>query len=270
MALELQELLTNPVFIVFILFVVGAILFALRSYFRPLSYAIGHDFIDGLLSIADEFIGIGITGIDVGDWIAGGILFWNYRPIVGWKLAALFALEAANFFISFAPVFGGYVEIFFNFFPIVSLVILYKQYQANQIYDDIKDCDAYLKQENADVEKDLAVQVNDFMQAYSQQHYEDVMAKGNAVKKSILGQVKLLVEDKLLAVEKQLRELPKEQADAFQRTVEQIREEVDSDWRAATQHAQELLGNVSAAVYEIQMRQTDKQQFRAAYSQRHN
>ncbi len=260
MALELSELLTNPVFLVFILFAVCAILFALRSYFKALLSAASYDYIiDGGFSFADELVGIGITGFDVGDWIAMGILFWKYRPIVGWKLATLFALEAANFIVpSFIPIWGEGIEFFFNVFPLVSLVILYKQYQANQIYEEVKNCDTSLKQENAPLEKDLAVQVNDFMQAYSQQHYQDIMAKGKAVKKSLLGQIKLLVEYKLLAVEKQLRGLPKEQAEAFQRAIEQIQQEFDSDWCAAAQLAQELLGNVSAAVYQIQMKEQGK------------
>ncbi len=262
MAVELQELLTNPIFIVFILFVVGAILFALHSYFKALLSAASYDYlIDGGFSFADEFVGIGLTGFDVGDWIAMVILFWKYVPVVGWKVALLFALEAANFIVpSFIPLFGTEIEVFFNLFPLVSLVILYKQYQANQMYNDIKECDTYLKQENAPVEKDLAVQINDFMQVYNQQHYEDVKNKGKAVKKDILGQIALLVEDKLLAVEKQLRELPKEQADAFQRAVEQVRQEVDSDWHAAAQHAQELLSQVSSAVYrELQEQESRKQ-----------
>jgi hypothetical protein len=259
MAIELQELLTNPVFIVFLLFVVGAIFYTLRSYFKALLSAASYDYlIDGGFSFADELVGIGITGIDIGDWVAAGILFWKYRPLVGNWWALLFAAEAANFLLSLIPSIGEGIEVFFNLFPLVSLVILYKQYQANQIYDEVKDCDTYLKQENAPAEKDISVEVNDFMQAYSQQHYQDIMAKGKAVKKSILGQVKLLVEDKLLAVEKQLRELPKEQVDAFQRAIEQTQQEFDSDWRAAAQHAQELLGNVSAVVYQIQMQEQGK------------
>lgn len=265
MTIELQELLINPVFIVFILFVVGAIFFALRSYFKALIYATSYDYlIDGGLSFADELVGIGITGIDVGDWIAGGILFWKYRPIVGWEVAALFAAEAANFGLSLIPGIGEGIEIFFNFFPVVSLVILHKQYQANQIYEKVTECDAYLKQENASVEKDLVVQVHDFMQAYSEQHYEEAMEKGKAVKTDILAQVTLCVEDKLLSVEKQLRDLPKEQANAFQRAVEQVREESDSDWRAAAQHAQELLSQVSSAVYHLQLQEQQGQERRAA------
>lgn len=265
MAIELQELLTNPIFIVFILFVVGTILFALRSYFKALIYATSYDYlIDGGLSFADELVGIGITGIDVGDWIAGGILFWKYRSIVGWKFAALFAAEAANFGLSLIPGIGEGIEIFFNFFPIVSLVILYKQYQANHAYEEVMECDAYLKQETASAEKDLAVQVHDFMHAYSEQHYEEAMEKGKAVKKDILAQVTLCIEDKLLSVEKQLRALPKQQADAFQRAVEQVREEVDSNWRAAAQHAQELLSQVSSAVYHFQLQEREEQERRAA------
>jgi len=74
--------------------------------------------IDGGFSFADEAIGIGLAGLDVGDWIASILIYLRSRRHAGLFIAIFAAWEATNFLpVSLIPVIGTGVEIFTNIFP---------------------------------------------------------------------------------------------------------------------------------------------------------
>ncbi|PIN79555.1 hypothetical protein COV16_03685 [Candidatus Woesearchaeota archaeon CG10_big_fil_rev_8_21_14_0_10_34_8] len=254
---SITEILMNPVLIVVVVFIFTLILYSLRSYFSALISSLFYDYvIDAGFSFADELLGIGIAGVDVGDWIAAGILFLKYRKKVGNVWALIFAAEASNFLLSFIPGIGEGIEFFFNLFPLVTLVILYKQYQATGIYNGIKEYDDYLKQENGNVEKKMKAQVDNIHELYEKQDYQELKNLGDSVKESLHAQTKLIIEDKLINIEKQISMLPREQQAQFQQAVDQIKQDMDTNWREAVQYADELLNQVSSLAYQAQSQAT--------------
>ncbi|MFH1589008.1 MAG: hypothetical protein ABIB43_00380 [archaeon] len=104
--------------------VIAVLVFILMNiFFKKYASALFYDYIvDGALSFADNFIGVGLVGLDIGDWIAAIIIFSREKKISGKMVAFLVAWEAANFLpLSLIPVVGEGIEIFFNFFPAVFL-----------------------------------------------------------------------------------------------------------------------------------------------------
>lgn len=81
--------------------------------------------VDGLGSFLDNLIGIGIMGLDVGDFIAGIIIFFRFRKSVGNLWAFIALLEAWNFFLGFIPGVGEVFETIFGFIPAVTLLTLF-------------------------------------------------------------------------------------------------------------------------------------------------
>ncbi len=82
--------------------------------------------VDGAMSFADELLGIGIAGLDVGDWIAAVIIFVNERKRTGNFVAGLAAWEATNFLpLSFIPGVGEVIEVITNFFPAVTILRMF-------------------------------------------------------------------------------------------------------------------------------------------------
>lgn len=102
---------------------IGAALFLILAFFfRHTISALFYDYvIDFGLSTADNFLaGAGLIGLDIGDWLAAIIIFSHEKKISGSFVAFFAAWEAANFLpLSFIPVIGEGIEIFFNLFPAV-------------------------------------------------------------------------------------------------------------------------------------------------------
>ncbi|QQG39997.1 MAG: hypothetical protein HYS81_01125 [Candidatus Aenigmatarchaeota archaeon] len=103
----------------------GIVLFvALALVFRRYIETLAYDFlVDGLFSFADNFVfGLGLIGIDIGDWIAAMMIFNKEKKISGTGVGLFLAWEAANLIpLSFIPVVGDTLEIALGFFPAVTL-----------------------------------------------------------------------------------------------------------------------------------------------------
>ncbi|MFH1053380.1 MAG: hypothetical protein V1740_03095 [Candidatus Woesearchaeota archaeon] len=92
---------------IFVLFLVLGLLF--RKYLS----AFFLDGVDLVLSFVDEFFG-GDLMMDWGDWIAAIVIFAKERKITNWWLAAIVAMEAANFIPG--------LDYITNFFPAVTII----------------------------------------------------------------------------------------------------------------------------------------------------
>ncbi len=106
----------------------GGLFLVLALLFRHTITALFYDYvIDFGLSTLDNFIaGAGLIGLDFGDWLAALIIFFHEKKISGGSVAFLAAWEATNFLpLSFIPVVGEGIEIFFNFFPAVFISRLF-------------------------------------------------------------------------------------------------------------------------------------------------
>ncbi len=76
--------------------VVTVVFFVFRRYITALIYDYVVDF---GLSTLDNFLGgIGLVGVDIGDFLAAPIIFFKERKITGFFFALFVAWEAANFF----------------------------------------------------------------------------------------------------------------------------------------------------------------------------
>ncbi len=112
---------------VVVMLIISAIFF--RRSFSGLIYDYA---VDGALSFADNFLfGLGLIGIDIGDWIAAFLIFKKERKISGKAVALFCAWEATNFLpVSFIPVVGEIVEFFTNLCPTVTITrILFNKYK---------------------------------------------------------------------------------------------------------------------------------------------
>ncbi len=120
-------------FLEIILIIVGVLVIS-AIFFRRYFSALIYDYvIDGGLSFADNFLfGLGLIGLDIGDWIAAFLIFKKERKITGGAIAGFAAWEAANFLpISLIPVVGEAVEVFFNLFPAVFISrLLFNKYSS--------------------------------------------------------------------------------------------------------------------------------------------
>src|SRR3989338_9989382 len=98
---SIADIIGNPIFWLICAFFVLALIYSLRSYIKALGTSLFFDYgADAGLSFGDELLGIGITGLDVGDWLGGVLMFLKYRQQVGTGWALLFLAEAANFGLS--------------------------------------------------------------------------------------------------------------------------------------------------------------------------
>ncbi len=264
MAMDIIQLVQNPLFLVFFLFIIVALLYAFRSYIGPLLTALVFDYgVDAGLSLADDFVGAGLAGVDVGDWVAAVILFTKYRGQVGTGWAILFAAEAANFGLSFIPGIGEGIELFFSAVPIVSLVIFYKQYEANQFYYPIKDYAVYLRQENAEKFQNVEETVTAFEKEYASGNYEKIKKEGKLVKEDLFGQVQQTILAKLSKAQQYIITTLQKEADAgtgklhqqdittLSNAIQQATRDIETDWHLADSEANQILHSVSSLVYQV-------------------
>lgn len=262
--MDIIQLVQNPLFLLFLLFIIVAFLYAFRSYIGPLVTALFFDYvIDAGLSFADDLIGVGLTGIDVGDWVAAVILFTKYKGQVGNAWAILFALEAANFGLSFIPGIGEGFELLFSAVPIVSLVIFYKQYEANQFYYPIKEYAVYLRDENAEKFKNVEETVKAFEKEYSTGNYEKIKREGKLVKEELFGQVQQTITGKLSRAQQYIITTLQKEVDAgsgklhqqdiatLSNAIQQATRDIETDWRLADSEANQILHSVSSLVYQV-------------------
>lgn len=244
MAINIGALLAQPSSWIIIAVILLAILYSFRSYFGALVYALP---LDGLDALASDLFPI------VGDAAAGIAIFLFYRKRIGDGWAAFLFLEANNFFAEFwLPGIGAGLEIFFNFFPAITFVILYKQWQANQIYQPIKEYYEYLDQESPEIAKQLEPEYKEAKDLYDSYAYLTFEQKGPAKKEALFLAIKEVIEEKLIAAEQQLSALPQEEAQQYQQRIQAVKDEIDTDWRDAASYAQELEQQISSRATQTQ------------------
>jgi hypothetical protein len=265
MAMDIIQLVQNPLFLLFILFMIIAFLYAFRSYIGPLLTALFFDYgVDAGLSFADDFLGgAGLTGLDIGDWVAACILFAKYRKQVGNGWALLFAAEAANFGLSFIPGIGEGIELLFSAVPLVSLVIFYKQYQANQVYYPVKEYAAYLRQENVEKFQNVEEAVRAFEKEYASGNYEKIGEDGKIVKDDLFGKVQQTILAKLSRAQQYIITTLQKEVDAgtgklhqqdittLSNAIQQATRDIETDWHLADSEANQILHSVSSLVYQV-------------------
>ena len=107
--------LEHMILIGIVVLVISFIFF--RRYFSALIY----DVMDGILSFLDNFVGgVGLLGLDIGDWVAAFIIFKREKKITGKLFAGIAAWEATNLIpFSFIPIFGEILEFILGFVPTV-------------------------------------------------------------------------------------------------------------------------------------------------------
>lgn len=257
------DVLTNPVFWIFIAVCFGVIVYSLRSYFVALFTSLFFDYaVDAGLSFGDNLLGgVGLAGADVGDIAAGIILFMKYKKQVGWGWALLFFAEAANFGLSVIPGIGEGLEIIFNFFPLVTVVILWKQTQANQIYFPVKEYQEYLKNENPEIAQKIDGEGKRIEELYTASAYQELLKEGTGIRESLFGEVKQSIQAKLNQAQQHLIEtlekeaeqgtFQKETIDTIRAAIGQAQGELETDWKQADADANQIL----ASVQEQQVRE---------------
>ncbi len=272
------ELIQNPFFFVFILFLVVALLYAFRSYISVLLVSLFFDYgVDAGLSFADNFLaGAGLTGVDIGDLVAAFILFTKYRSQVGWKWALLFALEAANFGLSIIPWVGEGIELFFSAVPIVSIIIFWKQYKANQIYYPIKEYAAYLRDENVEKVHTLEENISDFEKEYNHGNYEKIEEDGCVLKDDLFAEVRQYIMEKLsraqqyiiTTLQKEVQigtgKILQQDINTLTGAIQKATRDIETDWRMADKEANQILQTVSSIMYRVGKEETDTDQFKQA------
>ena len=132
--------LTQVIALIVMVFAVLLLVFRkkISVYFTSLAYDYG---VDALFSFLDNFIyGIGLIGLDIGDWIAAGLIFSRQKKITGGFIAFIVAWEAANFLpASLIPGIGEAIEVFFNLFPAVTIsyFLFNKENKAKEMEDNL-------------------------------------------------------------------------------------------------------------------------------------
>lgn len=266
------DLLVNPIFWLICAFFVLAIIYSLRSYIKALFTSLFFDYgVDAGLSFGDELLGIGITGIDIGDWIGGVLLFLKYRQQVGTDWALLFLAEAANFGLSLIPGIGEGFELFFNIIPIATIVVLLKQYQANQVYNSVKAYADYLKQEQTSSTEGIKKEIQEIEGLYNSCAYQQLFTLGAGIQEGLAAEVKQLVQNKLSRAQQQvMTTLQKEvqlgtgkihQQDiaAVSAAIQRALEELETDWKQADADANQILHTVSSLVYQTQQESSQQE-----------
>ena len=261
----LGDIISNPVFWLICAFFVLALVYSLRSYIRALGTSLFFDYgIDAGLSFGDELLGIGVTGLDVGDWIGAVLMFLKYRQQVGTGWALLFLAEAANFGLSLIPGIGEGFEFFFNMIPLATFVVLLKQHQANQIYNSIKEYADYLKQEQTSSTEGIKKELQEIDALYNSCSYQQLFALGAGIREGLAAEVKQIIQAKLTRAQQQvMTTLQKEvqpgtgkihQQDiaAVTAAIQRALSELETDWKQADQDANQILHSVSSLVYQVQ------------------
>ncbi|MBI5002159.1 hypothetical protein HZC31_02140 [Candidatus Woesearchaeota archaeon] len=261
----LGDIISNPVFWLICAFFVLALVYSLRSYIRALGTSLFFDYgIDAGLSFWDELLGIGITGLDVGDWVGGVLMFLKYRQQVGTGWALLFLAEAANFGLSLIPGIGEGFEFFFNMIPLATFVVLIKQHQANQVYNSIKEYADYLKQEQTSSTEGIKKELQEIDSLYNSCSYQQLFALGAGIREGLAAEVKQIIQTKLSRAQQHvMTTLQKEvqlgtgkihQQDiaAVSTAIQRALEELETDWKQADTDANQILHSVSSLVYQVQ------------------
>ncbi len=259
------DIISNPVFLLICAFFILAIIYSLRSYIRALGTSLFFDYgIDAGLSFGDELLGIGVTGLDVGDWIGAVLMFLKYRQQVGTGWALLFLAEAANFGLSFIPGIGEGFEFFFNMIPLATFVVLLKQHQANTLYTSIKEYANYLKQEQTSAPEGIKKELQEIDALYTSCAYQQLFALGAGIREGLAAEVKQLIQAKLTRAQQQvMTTLQKEvelgtgkihQQDiaTISAALSRALSELETDWKQADVDANQILHSVSSLVYQVQ------------------
>ena len=254
MTINIGELLTKPSSWIIFGVLLIAILYSLRSYFGTVIQSLFFDFgVDAGASELDNLLGgVGLTGLDLGDFAAGFLIFFRYKKQLGTVWAFFLALEACNFFLGFIPGIGEGIETFFNFFPAITFVVLWKQYQANQIYQPVREYYEYLKEESPEIARQLEPEYQEVKTLYENYAYLSLETQGSAKKEAFFLAIKEVIEERLIAVEQQLSSLPQEEARQYQARVQAVKDEIETDWRDAASYAQELEQQVNARAAQLQ------------------
>ena len=262
---SIGDIINNPVFWLICAFFVLALIYSLRSYIKALGTSLFFDYgADAGLSFGDELLGVGITGLDVGDWLGGVLMFLKYRQQVGTGLALLFLAEAANFGLSLIPGIGEGFEFFFNMIPLATFVVLIKQYQANEVYTSVQEYAAYLKQEQTSSTDGIKKEIQEIDGLYNSCAYQQLFALGAGIRDGLAAEVKQIIQAKLSRAQQQvMTTLQKEvqlgtgkihQQDiaAVTAAIQRALGELETDWKQADQDANQILHSVSSLVYQIQ------------------
>ncbi len=259
------DIISNPIFWLICAFFVFALVYSLRSYIRALGTSLFFDYgVDAGLSFGDELLGIGVTGLDVGDWVGSILMFLKYREQVGTGWALLFLAEAANFGLSLIPGIGEGFEFFFNMIPLATLVVLLKQHQANEIYTSVKEYADYLKQEQTTSTEGIKKELQEIDALYNSCAYQQLFALGTGIGDGLAAEVKQIIQNKLTRAQQQvMTTLQKEvemgtgkihQQDiaAVTAAIQRALSELETDWKQADQDANQILQSVSSLVYQVQ------------------
>lgn len=254
MAINIGTLLAQPSSWIIIGVILIIILYSLRSYFGAVIQSLFFDFgIDAGVSELDNFLsGIGLTGLDLGDFSAGFLIFFKYKKQLGIFWAFFLALEACNFFLGFIPGIGEGIETLFNFFPAITFIVLFKQWQANQIYQPVKEYYEYLSQESADIAARLKPEYEEVKAFYESYAYLSLQQHGLAKKEAFFLAIKEVIEERLIQAEQLLSSLPQQEAQQYQQRIQAVKDEIDTDWRDAASYAQELEEQISNRVTQLQ------------------
>ncbi len=259
--MSLSSLIGNPLLWVVIGFILLFIIYMLKSYFTALFSSLFYDYIiDGALSFADNFLyGAGIVGLDIGDLVAGIIIFMRYYKQLGWGWALLCGLEAANFGLSLIPGIGEPIEWFFNFFPIISLVVMIKQYSANSTKNTIQEYYSYLQSEDSDAAEKWKGTIEKIQQYYDSLDYTDLSKEGTGIIEGLHAEVGKIIMKKLNTAQKyiieeleQNKQVNTQDIDTLKSAIERAIQDIETDWRTADSEANSILQSVSSMVYAAQ------------------
>ncbi len=263
--IDVMSLIQNPVFWVGVLFFFCAIAYFFRNYVKAFFSGLFGDYVlDAGLSFADEFF-TGLTGLDFGDWLGAALIYLKYRKQVGDLFAFILLAEAANFFIlSFIPVIGTGIEYFFNLFPLVTIFLFIKQWQADRVFTPIHEYYTYLQQEGKDLGQKLSPLYNDFKKLYESCMYQEILQKGKGQKEVFFAEIKQLILTKITTIQNSLLKIMEEQPgiskqeiDAFAARLQNCMQLIDTDWRYAADEANLLQQQIASLGYWAQQQPSE-------------
>ncbi len=268
--MNIGSIFGNPIAWIIAGFILIAIIYFLKSYITALASSLFYDYIiDCALSFADNFIaGAGLAGADIGDLAAGIIIFMRYHKQLGLGWALLCAAEAANFGFSLIPGIGEPIEWLFNFFPIISIIVMIKQSQANSIKNSINEYYDYIQSEDADAAEKWKGAVNKIKEYYEKFDYTNLHKEGAGIEEGLHAEVGRIIMKKLNTAQKYLiEELEKnanhENIETIKSAIERTIQDIETDWRTAANEANSILQSVSSLVYQTQSKQSNEEQEQA-------
>jgi hypothetical protein len=263
MVLTLGTLLRDPtVWIILGVVILGMLWFS-RHYIKAMFRSLMADVGEGILSFADEFFIAGLSGLDVGDWAAGLLLFLYYRKQLGFWGALFILLESANFGLSLIPGVGVGFEYFFNFFPMISFVVLYKQHQANSIYHPIKEYNAFLKTEDQETHKKMKGEIDHVSDLYENCSYQELHKIGTGVKEALFAEVKQVIMKKLnkaqelliTVLQKEVQSgnttVSQQEIEQYKVAIERVIQDIPTNWQMAAQEAEQIQQRLSSLAYAV-------------------